>query len=272
MRFPGKLESPWPWSRSFSYNFSAPGALTSPDLKYMSNATAAGDRIDLTKNTNWSTGRVAYGRPVQLWDNAGKVASFTSNFTFVIKRNSSDQGDGMAFFVGTYPDLPQDSDGGFFGLVSNPFNPANTYIPATVAVEFDAFRNFWDPKSTMSHVGVDVNTISSVAYAALPDGCFNGIMSAWVRYDANASTLSVTLRFDDQPGLGIYNVTAPVDIRAAGLPQQAAVGFSAATGSYVESHQILSWSFESTLTKVVAINKTGKWLPLLLVVFLLVSL
>ena len=48
----------------------------------------------------------------------------------------------MAFFVGTYPpDVPQDSNGGFLGLVNNPFNPANTYFPATVAVEFDAFRN-----------------------------------------------------------------------------------------------------------------------------------
>jgi len=177
----------------------------------------------------------------------------------------------MAFFVGTYPpDVPQDSNGGFLGLVNNPFNPANTYFPATVAVEFDAFRNDWDPKDTMSHVGVDVNNISPVAYAALPDGCFNGAMSAWVRYDANASTLSVTLRFDDQPGLGVYNVNAPVDLRAEGLPQQAAVGFSAATGDYVESHQILSWSFESALTNVAVINKTGKWPPLLLAVFLLV--
>ncbi|PUZ48636.1 hypothetical protein GQ55_7G261000 [Panicum hallii var. hallii] len=247
-------------SLSFSYNFSTPGALTSPDLKYLSNATAGGDRVDLTKNTSWSTGRVAYGRPVQLWDDTGKVASFTSNFTFVIKsRNHSAQGDGMAFFVGTYPpDLPQDSNGGFLGLVNNPSNPANTYFPATVAVEFDAFRNDWDPKDTMSHVGVDVNNISSVAYAALPDGCFNGAMSAWVRYDANASTLSATLRFDDQPGLGIYNVSAPVDLRAEELPRQAAVGFSAATGDYVESHQILSWSFESTLSNVAVINKTAR--------------
>jgi len=225
----------------------------------MSNATAAGDRVDLTKNTKWSTGRVAYGRPVQLWDDTGKVASFTSNFTFVIKSlNSSAQGDGVAFFVGAYPpDLPPDSDGGLLGLFDDPFNPVNTNSPATVAVEFDAFRNEWDPKNTMNHVGVDVNNISSVAYAALPDGCFNGTMSAWVRYDANASTLSVTLRFDNRPGLGVYNVSARVDLRAEELPQQAGVGFSATTGDRAESHQILSWSFESTLTNVAVINKTA---------------
>jgi hypothetical protein len=80
-------------SVSFNYNFSTPGALTSPELVYMSNATAAGDRIDLTKDTTWSTGRVAYGLPVQLWDNStGKVASFTSNFTFVIKPHNNAAG------------------------------------------------------------------------------------------------------------------------------------------------------------------------------------
>nr|CAB3502451.1 unnamed protein product [Digitaria exilis] len=239
---------------SFNYNFSTPGDLTSADLRYISNATAAGDRVDLTEDTTWSTGCLAYGQPVQLWDDngTGKVASFTSNFTFVIRpRNITAQADGMTFFVWTYPPtLPQDSSGGFLGLVNNPNNPANTYFPPTVAVEFDAFRDTWDPNNTINHVGVDVNSVTSVKYTALPDGCFNGTMSAWVKYDANAGTLSATLRFDDLPGLGLYNVSAAVDLRAAGLPQQAAVGFSAATGGFVESHQILSWSFESTLTSV----------------------
>ncbi|CAL5069634.1 unnamed protein product [Urochloa decumbens] len=247
-------------SVSFSYNFSTPGALASADLKYISNSTAAGDRVDLTKDAAWSTGRVAYGLPVQLWDNTGKVASFTSNFTFAIKpHNIKAQGDGMAFFVGTYPaSLPEDSKGGFLGLVNNPGNPANTDFPPAVAVEFDAYRNVWDPNDTLSHVGVDVNSVASAAYAPLPDGCFNGTMSAWVRYDANASTLSATLRFDDALPAGLYNVSATVDLRAAGLPQQAAVGFSAATGDYVELHQILSWSFESTLARVTVVNKTAE--------------
>jgi hypothetical protein len=81
-------------------------------------------------------------------------------------------------------------------------------------------------------------------------------MSAWVRYNASARTLSATLRFNDLPGL--YNVSTTVDLRQARLPQDAAVGFSAATGSAAERHQILSWSFESTLD---SINNAGKWLP-----------
>ncbi|CAN6294390.1 unnamed protein product [Urochloa humidicola] len=248
-------------SVSFNYNFSTPGALTSPDLKFMSNATAAGDRIDLTKDTFWSTGRVAYGLPVQLWDSTGKVASFTSNFTFVIKpdNNTAGQGDGMAFFIGAYPpSLPNDSGGGFLGLVNSLGNLTNANFPPIVAVEFDAYRNEWDPKNATKHIGVDVNSITSVASTALPDWCFNGTaMSAWVRYDAGAGTLSATLRLDDrQPGLlNFYNVSAPVDFRAEGLPQLGAVGFSASTGNLVERHQILSWSFESTLVHIAFVNK-----------------
>ncbi|CAO2146639.1 unnamed protein product [Urochloa humidicola] len=248
-------------SVSFNYNFSTPGVLTSPDLKYMSNATAAGDRIDLTKDTVWSTGRVAYALPVQLWDSTGKVASFTSNFTFVIKphNNTAGQGDGMAFFVGAYPtSLPNDSGGGFLGLVNSLGNLTNTDFPPIIAVEFDAFRNEWDPKNATKHMGVDVNSITSAASTALPHWCFDGTaMSAWVRYDANARTLSATLRLDDrQPGLlSLYNVSSPVDFRAEGLPQLGAVGFSASTGDLVERHQILSWSFESTLANVAIVNK-----------------
>ncbi|KAL6654331.1 hypothetical protein ACP70R_007796 [Stipagrostis hirtigluma subsp. patula] len=260
------IHVPHATSLSFSYKFSTPGVLAGADLKYMSDSAAAGDRIDLTKASTWSTGRVAHGQPVRLWDDStGKVASFTSNFTFAIKPlNSTNQGDGMAFFVGPYPpSLPQDARGGFLGLFNNPNNTANAHFPPTVAVEFDAFKNDWDPAGTVNHVGVDVNDIRSAAYAALPDASLNGTMSAWVRYDANASTLSAALRFDHLPELGIYNVSATVDLRKARLPQEAAVGFSAATGDYIERHQILSWSFESTLNGVAVVvdrtdNKTSK--------------
>ncbi|CAD6268892.1 unnamed protein product [Miscanthus lutarioriparius] len=43
-----------------------------------------------------------------------------------------------------------------------------------------------------------------------------------------------------------YNVNKTIDLRKY-LPEYVTVGFSAATGSYAELHQILSWSFTSTL-------------------------
>ena len=156
----------------------------------------------------------------------------------------------MAFFVGPYPpSMPTDATGGYLALFNNRDNPANTGFPPTVGVEFDTFRNVdWDPNDTVNHLGGNVNSISSMAYAALPDGSFNGVMSASVRYDAGAATLSATLRFDDSPGQITYAVSANVDLRKAGLPQDAAVGFSASIADLIEQHQILSWSFDSTMS------------------------
>ncbi|XP_051200578.2 L-type lectin-domain containing receptor kinase IX.1 [Lolium perenne] len=156
----------------------------------------------------------------------------------------------MAFFVGPYPpSMPKDALAGHLGLFTNRNIPGNNYTTPTVGVEFDTIRNDdWDPTGTNCHIGVDVNSITSTQYTALPDGILNGIMSASVRYDAKAATLSATLRFDDQPGQSTYTVSANVNLRDAGLQQDAAVGFSAAIGDYIEEHQILSWSFESTMT------------------------
>ncbi|KAM0917520.1 hypothetical protein ACQ4PT_009443 [Festuca glaucescens] len=156
----------------------------------------------------------------------------------------------MAFFVGPYPpSMPKDALAGYLGLLNNRDNPANTYFPRTGGVEFDTFRNpEWDPNVTDCHIGINVNSIRSTQYTELPGGIFNGIMSAEVRYDAKAATLSATLRFLDPPGQGTYTVSANADLRDDGLPQDAAVGFSAAIGDLIERHQILSWSFESTMT------------------------
>uniref|UniRef100_M8BC97 non-specific serine/threonine protein kinase n=1 Tax=Aegilops tauschii TaxID=37682 RepID=M8BC97_AEGTA len=225
-------------SLSFDYNFSAPGVLASADLKYMNDSAPVLDRIDLTNlSRSWSTGRVAHGQAVRLWDDGtGKAASFTTNFTFAVKslnvttsqastRNSLKynfvrvtssnaliyyeteevlikynlQGDGMAFFVGpSPPSMPTDATGGFLALFNNRGNPANTYFPPTVGVEFDTFRNVeWDPDDAVNHLGLNVNSISSKEYTPLPDGSFNGAMSASVTYDAGTATLSATLRYDE---------------------------------------------------------------------------
>jgi len=149
--------------------------------------------------------------------------------------------------------------------------PGLQLIPKNFLAPVLCAYSSWDPNNTIKHIGVNVNNISSAAYTALPDWCFNGTtMSAWVGYDADVGTLSATLRLDDQSGLlSLYNVSAPVDFRAAGLKQQAAVGFSVATGDLVERHQILSWSFESNLANVAVVNKPAKWLLHFLILFLL---
>jgi hypothetical protein len=78
-------------SLSFNYNFSDPAVLAGADLKYMNDSAPVLDRIDLTNQSRrWSTGRVAHGQAVRLWDDStGEIASFTSNFVFAIKPANS---------------------------------------------------------------------------------------------------------------------------------------------------------------------------------------
>lgn len=54
--------------------------------------------------------------------------------------------------------------------------------------------------------------------------------------------LAVDLEIDGTP----YYVNSTIDLKSV-LPEQVAVGFSAATGSSAELHRVLSWSFDSTL-------------------------
>ncbi|KAF8648628.1 hypothetical protein HU200_064673 [Digitaria exilis] len=239
---------------SFSYNFSKPGDLEAAKLTYINVSSSSGDRVSLTANTTGSTGRVAYPRPVRLWDDrTGRRASFTTNFTFFIGNgsvNSSNEingrGDGMAFFVGPFPaTLPVDSDGAFLGLFSNNTKDPSSSAAAAVAVEFDTYKNHGldPPNVTADHIGIDVDNITSANYTALPNLALSGVMSASIRYDAGSKMMSVSLWLADG---SLYTVQARVDLKDALAGPDAAVGFSAATGIRVESHQLLSWSFSST--------------------------
>uniref|UniRef100_A0A0D9X6S3 Legume lectin domain-containing protein n=1 Tax=Leersia perrieri TaxID=77586 RepID=A0A0D9X6S3_9ORYZ len=220
---------------SFDYDFSTADAT---NLVFMGDSSyARGDRISLTKLGNWSTGRVAHRQLVRLWDGPF-TTSFTTAFSFAIGRNSTDQADGMAFYVGPPTDtLPADTTGGFLGLIPNATAAAS---PRTVGVEFDTCRNAWDPQgNVIDHVGVDVNSIASRNVRHRVAGAEPRRRHA---YDAGSRMMAVSLAVNGTE----YSVEAEVDLRAAGLPQDAAVGFSAATGNLVESHQLLSWSFNST--------------------------
>uniref|UniRef100_A0ACD5UAB0 Uncharacterized protein n=1 Tax=Avena sativa TaxID=4498 RepID=A0ACD5UAB0_AVESA len=206
-------------------------------------------------------GRALYRQAVQLWDHVtGEAAGFTATFNFSIQslpdRSSSTAGHGMAFFLAPYtPDLPQDSYDGCLGLFSESMVPANgtTTLFANasgaarfVAVEFDTYRDAWDPSSR--HIGVDVNNVNSLGngnYKILPDDSLvdAGVMSATVRYDNATTRLDVVLGVSGTT----YTLAATVDLRSL-LPEQVSVGFSAATGDVFGSgHTVLSCSFQSTL-------------------------
>ncbi|XP_073005039.1 L-type lectin-domain containing receptor kinase IX.1-like [Typha latifolia] len=239
---------------SFTYNFSALIDDT-PDMIDFQGDAFFNKVIKLTKDEligpiTSSAGRAVYGAPIQLYDTkSGHLANFATRFSFVINATDDNYyGDGLAFFLSPYPSrLPEDSTGGYLGLF-NRDTAEDAAANEMVAVEFDSYKNEWDPSS--NHVGINLNTINSTGTTTWGSSMRDGRMgNAWVNYNANTKNLSVFLTYDDHDNaifLGLPIISYTVDLREL-LPEQVAIGFSAATGQAAELHKILYWEFSSDL-------------------------
>lgn len=80
-------------------------------------------------------------------------------------------------------------------------------------------------------------------------------MVATIRYENTTQLLHVHLKINDKS----YNVSATVDLTKY-LPENVAVSFSAGTGGAGELHQILAWSFVSTLEAKIQTIARLRWL------------
>ncbi|XBI98009.1 hypothetical protein VPH35_018286 [Triticum aestivum] len=239
-------------SISFTSNFSHPD-YDGRDLIFQGDAyyDSRSRTIQLTPSIGNSVGRAFLMAPVPLWDAVtGELAHFTTSFTFQIKVNNANAGDGLAFFLGHYPpaDIPKferEMGGGNLGLFSKSVGTVATGDERAVAVEFDTHLNDgFDPSG--SHMGIDVNSIVSRAYtnATVPGrNLTSGLtMTCNITYGNDTKILTALLQIGDTT----YRVDTTVDFRQF-LPNLVAIGFSGATGVALEQHQIVSWSFDSTL-------------------------
>nr|BAJ93007.1 predicted protein [Hordeum vulgare subsp. vulgare]BAJ98528.1 predicted protein [Hordeum vulgare subsp. vulgare] len=252
----------WAFSLSFSLNFSGPGAGSSVDLD--GDASISPPRLELTKNLLSSVGRASYAQKVPLWNGAtGEMASFTTNFSFQITPLKPVSGEGMAFFLGHFPsEIPPQSAGGSLGLLPALIN--GTGPTRIVAVEFDTLDNLYYGGVGPNHVAIDVN--SMISTASTPTTSTPGknltssyVMHAYVRYHNVSKILAVDLLIDD----ALYQVSTAVDLSKE-LPEEVAVGFSAATADSSQLHRILSWSFSSTLPPLPIRNNNKKKLVMIL--------
>ncbi|XP_041020630.1 L-type lectin-domain containing receptor kinase IX.1-like [Juglans microcarpa x Juglans regia] len=254
-----------PHAKSFSFDFPS----FQPNMKsiqFEGDAFPSGNGVlELTKNQlngpiNGSVGHASYNEAVRLRDSTtGKVADFTTHFSFIMDSlNSSDYGEGIAFFIAPFEyQMPNNSGVGSLGLFSAGSNfSTNTSLNKIVAVEFDSFKDSWDPND--NHVGINVNFIVSVANVTWKSSIRNGSRAnAWVSYNSTTQNLSVFLTYADNPVFG-GNSSLSHKVDLSELPDLVRVGFSAATGDYTELHSISSWSFNSSLEVGNQVNKNNK--------------
>ncbi|KAF3956217.1 hypothetical protein CMV_018639 [Castanea mollissima] len=218
------------------------------------NATISGSVIQLTPDEVDNWGRAIYSEQMHLWDEKSeKVASFTSNFSFIINSQGKDRySDGIMFFLSTpnYP-VPSPTDGAGLGLLSRNQMGQPIFLAANkfVAVEFDTFPNEeFDPlNSVREHVGININNLKSQTstpwYCTIKE---NRTYSASINYDSSTQNLSVTFTGFNYDNTIIQQHLSLVINLTDHLPESVEFGFSASTGLISELHILSTWSFEST--------------------------
>ena len=176
----------------------------------------------------------------------GAGATFSTSFQFRLSQAGGiDPADGLTFV------LAQATNG--LGGVGGGLGYQG--VPNSVAIEFDTFDN--SEVGGSNHVGLDRNGSLSSSPVSSPygvsncnlsgnsylnDGCMsNGkIWSAFINYDGTTQKLNVSVQ---QLGLTLIQIISDysIDIGSFLGTNSAYVGFTAATGSGFENHDILNW-------------------------------
>ena len=164
--------------------------------------------------------------------------SFSAYFTFRITEPKCGLGggaDGLTFIVQT-DSSSVGSMGGGIGYAG---------ILPSVAVEFDTFKNneFKDPNS--NHIGISLNgDPESVATVNAPFPLIDGnVYHAWVDYDGRNNVLQVRLGdTDSRPSEA--TISHKVELESI-FGDRVYAGFTAATGTCSEQHEILSFYFNN---------------------------
>ncbi|CAL4979684.1 unnamed protein product [Urochloa decumbens] len=249
-------DSPPPPEFSFSFDFFDASRYDAiRDLKFEGDASVSGNQVDLTcssfdQGNNGCTGRMSYNHPVPFYDDT-TLASFSTSFTFVIQvddeaDNSQLATGGMAFFVSGYPSImPPNSGGDQLGLL-NPNQDAASGAGQFVAVEFDMFQDYNQTDRSDNQIYIDINCVqsSNSKSFSLPS-LSSGTMTATIQFNNITGLLVASLRSDDSTE-PIVQLNLMLPDPKSLLPREVAVGFSAATSASTK-HQILAWSFYSTL-------------------------
>jgi len=207
--------------------------------------------LALTNHSNeFMLGRALYSIPVQMKNN-DTVSSFSTTFVFSIVRPPSNEGGhGLAFIMTPYRSPMGALAVQYMGLLNLTSNgqPYNNLF----AVEFDTKKNVEFEDRDDNHVGVDINNLVSVQAETAGYWIgerFHGLnlksgrnIQAWIDYDHLQTRLNVTITVVGLPRPQRPLISRKIDLHNV-LRDKMFVGFSAATGLYVEDHYVLSWSF-----------------------------
>ncbi|CAH1443155.1 unnamed protein product [Lactuca virosa] len=228
---------------SSSSSSSSPQTSPTKNLTLLGSAHFKNNSIILTQElttcnsrSNSPVGRVLHSFPVRfLRSSSNSTVSFSTRFTFTIVPPSPPclAGDGIAFLIASDPSSLPHTDG-YLGL---PDSPASHPF---FAIEFDTTFNPGLGDINDNHVGVDVDSIISVASIDLMS---EGIdlksgkrITVWIEYRDPEKIIRVWVGYTDtKPEYSVLAV--PIDLSKT-LKEYMYVGFSASNGRGSSIHSI----------------------------------
>ncbi|KAL6199160.1 hypothetical protein ACLB2K_028947 [Fragaria x ananassa] len=237
---------------AFAIDFAFDG-FNSSDILLYGNATIDSGVLSLTDNSTYSIGRALYNAKVPtMYPNSLNLLPFTTSFTFSIAPYKDPLG-GHGFVLIFVP--ASGIQGAFAAQYLGFLNNTNDGNPSNHAfgIEFDVFKDEEYSDIDNNHVGIDVNSLTSLAsYKAgywigddtkddieLNDGAN---YQAWIEYWNNQLSITLAPENIKKPGRPLIKV--PLDLSDVFLDEMY-VGFAASTGANIQHHNILSWSFSN---------------------------
>ncbi|KAI7740759.1 hypothetical protein M8C21_001192 [Ambrosia artemisiifolia] len=256
-----------PQTTSSSTTFHFP-TLSLQNLTLLGDAYLRNGVVGLTQQSGvptTSSGTITYTTPILFLDpTTNSSSSFSTQFSFSVNNPNriSSFGDGISFFLSS-SNHTLGSPGSYLGLVNSSSltnNNNNTFI----AIEFDTRLDtrFNDPND--NHVGLDINSLTSVKTA---DCSLIGIdlksgnyITAWIDYWHDGRNLKVFLSESEseselnsndnnnknknkkKPVYPVLDVDIDLSMH---FEEVMYVGFSGSTEGSTETHFVTDWSFTS---------------------------
>ncbi|XP_038698632.1 lectin-like [Tripterygium wilfordii] len=229
-------------SCSSSSNLLCSGAVTAGD-EFLSLTPDPSPFFASQDSNRNKVGRLLYRLPVVAWP-----AFVSTAFTFrIVGASNSPSGDGMTFIMApdNSPSL-EDSNGFNLGIVGQASTDVASDDIRQLAVELDTYKNDFDIDG--NHIAVETTSVEKPLIAkSLND---SGIdlksgkdIKIQIDYNSWTKWFEVYAAYESDPLVKILSLQ--IDI-AATVKNSMYVGFTASTGYFTESHQLLSWEFKST--------------------------
>ncbi|XAR69375.1 Non-specific serine/threonine protein kinase [Bertholletia excelsa] len=172
----------------------------------------------------------------------------------LVLANSSSAGDGVAFVLAKDDSpSPPDSFGSYMGIFDQ-------------STEVDTYKNEYNPDG--NHIAIDTKSIENpLAVKSLSNA---GIdlksgreVTVQIECDGWSKNLQISVAYAGDPLVSFLKHTMKIKNR---VPSNVFAGFTAATGTLTESHQVLSWNFTSIPLPKESLGREKKNLIVIVVV------